>query len=103
MKKIRAVLLLILLSMSSGCVSAPEPFPTRWKDDSKSEYDFFRDNSECMAMSYSAGDANTGGGTCIPLMWYNFDAARRASHDRVMIYEHCMRARGWKKTDVKPK
>lgn len=70
---------------------------TTWTHPSKSQQDFYRDNSQCMSMA--------GAGQAQPMMpgagavqsGYNQGVAMGAAANQKTMYEHCMFGNGWAK------
>lgn len=82
---------LVYLVLLTLCACAS---PKAWHHESKGQQDFYRDNSECMAM------AGSGQGTTIPgggpfMSGYNQGAAMQAAANQRTIHRQCMFGRGW--------
>ena len=83
--------LLVALSalMTVACAS-----PT-WRHSAKSQQEFYRDNSECMAMSGAGQPNQIMQGNTPFAQGYNQGAAMGAAADRRTIHEQCMFGRGY--------
>lgn len=85
----RPFIVLLLVVLSTGCASR------KWYHSEKGQQDFYRENSQCMAMAGS-GQANPMVQGSTPFaQGYNQGVAMRAQANQRMIYEQCMYGNGW--------
>jgi len=86
----RAFGIAVLAMVTSGCAT-----PRTWSHDTKNQQDFYRDNSQCMAMAGS-GQATPIVANSTPFaQGYNQGIAIQAQANQRTIYEHCMLGNGW--------
>jgi hypothetical protein len=85
----RLAFLIILLAVLVGCASRT------WSHSQKGQQDFYRENSQCMAMAGS-GQANPMVAGDTPFArGYNQGAAMGAQANQQTIYQQCMYGNGW--------
>lgn len=68
---------------------------TVWMHQSKGQQDFYRENSECLAMAGAGQAPQMMPGTNPVAAGFNQGAAMRAQANQREIYEQCMMGRGW--------
>jgi hypothetical protein len=76
-----------LLIMLAGCA---EP----WHQAGATQQDFYRDNSQCLAMS-QGGHTQVTAGNDPATAGYNQGQATMAAYAASSIYEQCMLGKGW--------
>ncbi|MBP5991368.1 MAG: hypothetical protein KA766_15300 [Piscinibacter sp.] len=85
---LRTIPLVVLLA---ACAS------TKWSNSSKSQQDFYRENSQCMAMAGSGQAQPMMPGAGVVQSGYNQGVAIGAAANQRAIYEQCMMGNGWYK------
>lgn len=81
---------LVLSALALGGCATPT-----WNHASKGQQDFYRENSQCMAMAGSGQATPMVAGSTPFAQGYNQGAAMRAQANQQMIHEQCMYGNGW--------
>lgn len=77
------------LALLLGCAQK------QWHHNAKSQQDFYRDNSQCMAMAGSGQSQQIAANSNPVLQGYNQGAAMAAAGNQRAIHEQCMYGNGW--------
>ena len=82
--------MLIVLLALSACAT-----PKVWRHESKGQQEFYRDNSQCLAMAGSGQASPMVPGAGGMLQGYNQGAAMQALVNQRTIHQQCMLGNGW--------
>jgi len=83
--------LTILALLALGACATPKV----WRHTSKGQQDFYRDNSQCMAMAGSGHAPSMVPGAGGMMQGYNQGAAMQALANQRAIHQQCMLGNGW--------
>lgn len=93
-------LLITAAILATGCATPATP---TWHHPTKSTQEFYRDNSQCMAMAGSGQANQVVGDKPGFTRGYNQSLAMLAQRNQRLIHEQCMYGNGWYSQETPPK